>query len=76
MLKEAVDGLAVKPGKWYLDTTFGRGGHSAEILKQGGKVLVLDVDQESIEYGQRKFSDQINSLKLWSTSKNSLESLN
>ncbi|MCC6710796.1 MAG: 16S rRNA (cytosine(1402)-N(4))-methyltransferase RsmH [Candidatus Pacebacteria bacterium] len=59
MLKEAVDFLQVKPGKWYVDATFGRGGHTGEILSRGGKVIAFDFDQESINRGQEKFTEEI-----------------
>ena len=36
LLEEAVDGLAVKEGGVYVDGTFGRGGHSREILRELG----------------------------------------
>ena len=41
LLKEAVDGLAVRKGGRYVDGTFGRGGHSREIVRRGGEVLAL-----------------------------------
>ncbi|HET7175322.1 MAG TPA: 16S rRNA (cytosine(1402)-N(4))-methyltransferase RsmH [Gammaproteobacteria bacterium] len=50
LLKEAVDALTVQAGGIYLDGTFGRGGHSREILKRlgaEGKLLVLDRDPEA-----------------------------
>lgn len=64
MLQEAVDYLQVKPGEWYLDGTFGRGGHTAEILSRGGNVIALDFDQESINNGQEKFVQEITAGKL------------
>ena len=45
LLKETVDGLAVKKGGLYVDGTFGRGGHAREIVRRGGG---------RIEGGQRK----------------------
>ncbi len=59
LLHEAVDALQVEPGNWYIDATFGRGGHTREILSRGGKVLALDVDTEAIEYGQTEFKSAI-----------------
>jgi 16S rRNA (cytosine1402-N4)-methyltransferase len=37
LLMESVDGLAIKPDGVYIDTTFGGGGHSKEILNRLGK---------------------------------------
>lgn len=36
LLHEAVDGLAVREDGIYVDGTFGRGGHSREILRRLG----------------------------------------
>ena len=47
LLKEAVDGLAIKPNGVYIDATFGGGGHSREILKAlgpEGKLFAFDHD--------------------------------
>jgi 16S rRNA (cytosine1402-N4)-methyltransferase len=64
LLTEAVAGLNVHPDEWYLDGTFGRGGHTREILNQGGNVLALDFDQEAIEAGQQAFSKEISDKRL------------
>ncbi len=51
MLGEALAGLAIKPAGYYIDATFGRGGHSQAILKQlgpKGRLLVIDKDSEAI----------------------------
>ena len=48
LLKEAVDGLAVKPGGRYVDGTFGRGGHAREIVRRGGVVLGIDRDETAV----------------------------
>ena len=48
LLKEAVDGLAVKRGGRYVDGTFGRGGHSREIVRRGGEVLGIDRDDAAV----------------------------
>ena len=52
LLKEAVDALAVKAGGRYLDGTFGRGGHSREIVRRGGEVLGIDRDDAAVAAGQ------------------------
>lgn len=50
MLNEAVDALNIKEDGIYVDTTFGGGGHSKEILKQlgnKGKLIVFDHDKDA-----------------------------
>lgn len=64
MKAEAIDNLQVKPNDWYLDATFGRGGHTQAILDQGGNVIAFDVDQEAIEYGQEAFASYISDQRL------------
>lgn len=59
MLNDAVEALGVKQGAWYIDGTFGRGGHTRKILEQGGKVIAFDFDQEAIIYGQQTFKSEI-----------------
>jgi 16S rRNA (cytosine1402-N4)-methyltransferase len=52
MLEETVQALVRQENGIYIDCTFGRGGHSREILQQlgsGGKVLALDQDQDAID---------------------------
>ena len=54
LLREAVDALAVRPDGIYVDGTFGRGGHSREILARlgpNGKLVALDRDPEAIVAG-------------------------
>jgi 16S rRNA (cytosine1402-N4)-methyltransferase len=48
LLQKAVAGLKVKPGNLYIDATVGEGGHLKEILKEGGKILAIDWDQQQI----------------------------
>ena len=52
LLKETVENLNVKEGGKYIDATLGDGGHSLEILKRGGYVLGLDVNEKSLERAQ------------------------
>jgi 16S rRNA (cytosine1402-N4)-methyltransferase len=47
-LKETIEGLRVEKNKKYIDATLGGGGHSFEILRLGGIVLGIDVDQDAI----------------------------
>jgi 16S rRNA (cytosine1402-N4)-methyltransferase len=50
LLKEAVDGLAIKKDGVYVDATFGGGGHSREILKslgEKGRLVAFDHDADA-----------------------------
>ena len=48
LLQESVDGLNIRPDGIYVDTTFGGGGHSKEILKRLGKNgLLIGFDQDN-----------------------------
>ena len=56
LLNESIAGLNIKPDGIYIDATFGRGGHSAEILKQlssKGRLIALDRDDTAIMSAQR-----------------------
>lgn len=64
LLQPSIDALQVQPNHWYIDATFGRGGHTQEILHRGGKVLALDVDQEAIEWGKYEFAQEIREKQL------------
>lgn len=51
LFHEVIDGLDIKPDGYYVDGTFGRGGHSSEILKhlnESGRLIVFDKDDEAI----------------------------
>ncbi|WP_418637922.1 16S rRNA (cytosine(1402)-N(4))-methyltransferase RsmH [Winogradskyella sp.] len=51
LLKETVDGLAIKPDGVYVDVTFGGGGHSREILSRlgpDGKLYAFDQDKDAL----------------------------
>jgi 16S rRNA (cytosine1402-N4)-methyltransferase len=51
LLKEAVDGLDIKPDGVYVDVTFGGGGHSREILSRlgpNGKLFAFDQDKDAL----------------------------
>ena len=50
MPTEVMEHLAVKPGAWYVDCTFGAGGHSRTLLEQGAKVLAIDQDPLAASY--------------------------
>jgi 16S rRNA (cytosine1402-N4)-methyltransferase len=59
---EALAGLALEAGGYYVDATFGRGGHTALILQAlgpEGRVLAIDRDPQAIAAGQRHFAHEV-----------------
>lgn len=44
MLRECLEHLAIEPGRWYIDGTFGAGGHTRALLAAGARVLAVDRD--------------------------------
>lgn len=58
-LDQAIELLNVKPDCWYIDATFGGGGHTRNILSKGGKVLAFDFDEQAIEMGLEAFAQEI-----------------
>ena len=59
---EALAGLALEAGGYYVDATFGRGGHTALILEalgREGRLLALDRDPQAIEAGRRRFANEV-----------------
>ena len=57
LLAEAIEALNIDPNGKYIDCTFGRGGHSQEILNNlnaQGRLLAIDQDTQAIEYGKKK----------------------
>ncbi len=50
LLHETIEYLDIKPGRRYIDATLGGGGHTGEILKRGGEVLGIDVDQDALDH--------------------------
>ncbi|NOY63614.1 MAG: 16S rRNA (cytosine(1402)-N(4))-methyltransferase RsmH [Gammaproteobacteria bacterium] len=58
LLDEAVQALSVKSDGIYVDATFGRGGHSGQILKQlgvQGRLIAVDKDPEAVAAGERRY---------------------
>ena len=49
MLKQCMEGLAIKPGGCYVDATYGGGGHSREMLKHlsDGTLIAFDQDEDA-----------------------------
>lgn len=56
LLRESIDGLVTNPDGIYVDGTFGRGGHSREILaalSDRGRLIAFDKDPQAIGEGAR-----------------------
>ena len=50
LLNESIEGMNIQPGGVYVDVTFGGGGHSKEILRQGDETIRLfsfDQDEDA-----------------------------
>ncbi len=61
LLNEAVEQLIVDPQGFYVDGTFGRGGHSSLILQSlsaTGQLLAIDKDLAAIETARQKFANE------------------
>ena len=54
LLQEALEGLRVEKDAKYIDATLGGGGHTFEILRRGGIVLGIDVDEDALDYVKKK----------------------
>lgn len=60
LLDEAVRELVHDPDGFYIDGTFGRGGHSAKVLEQlseQGRLMAIDKDPEAIAHAHQRFGD-------------------
>ena len=61
LLNEAVDTLVGEGDGFYIDGTFGRGGHSALILSRladEGRLMAIDKDPEAIACADQRFADE------------------
>nr|WP_282449974.1 16S rRNA (cytosine(1402)-N(4))-methyltransferase RsmH [Microbulbifer sp. CAU 1566] len=61
LLREAVDALVVDPEGFYIDGTFGRGGHSALVLERlgaSGHLLAVDKDPQAIAFANSRFAGE------------------
>jgi 16S rRNA (cytosine1402-N4)-methyltransferase len=58
LAREAVEALALEADGYYVDATFGRGGHTALLLQalgREGRVLAIDRDPAAIAAGRARF---------------------
>ncbi len=62
LVEEALTALALEAGGYYVDATFGRGGHTARILEAlggEGRLLAIDRDAQAIAAGRARFADEV-----------------
>jgi 16S rRNA (cytosine1402-N4)-methyltransferase len=62
LLREAVDALGVRPDGFYIDGTYGRGGHSGEILSRlgaSGRLLAFDKDPQAVASARQRFAGDV-----------------
>lgn len=62
LVEETLSALALEAGGYYVDATFGRGGHTARILAAlggEGRVLALDRDPQAIAAGRERFAHEV-----------------
>ncbi|OGC38742.1 16S rRNA (cytosine(1402)-N(4))-methyltransferase, partial [candidate division WWE3 bacterium RBG_13_37_7] len=59
LLSEVLEHLKVNKGKKYIDCTLGDGGHAIEILKKGGIVLGLDINEESLQRAKQRITQEL-----------------
>lgn len=61
LLEESIAGLNIQPNGTYIDGTFGRGGHSKEILKQlgeKGRLIAIDQDPDAVSFAKQAIQDE------------------
>jgi len=54
LLTEVLEALQIEKGKKYIDATLGAGGHSREILVQGGDLLAIEADSHMIAVAEER----------------------
>ena len=62
LLKESIELLNINPKGTYIDCTLGEGGHSFAIYQKlnGGKLISIDADQETIDFVLEKYGKKDN----------------
>jgi 16S rRNA (cytosine1402-N4)-methyltransferase len=67
LLKEAIDFLDLKPGKFIIDGTIDGGGHSSEIIKKispNGILLGIDLDVEILKEAKKRIEKESRGLNV------------
>ncbi len=62
LLNEAIDALNIQSAGVYVDGTFGRGGHSSQILKRldAGRLISIDRDPTAKKCAEERFANEPN----------------
>ncbi|MES9822923.1 MAG: 16S rRNA (cytosine(1402)-N(4))-methyltransferase RsmH [Candidatus Thiodiazotropha endolucinida] len=58
LLQPSIEALKIDPAGIYVDATFGRGGHSRQILHalgERGQLLAIDRDPDAVAFGRKTF---------------------
>ncbi|NMB91508.1 16S rRNA (cytosine(1402)-N(4))-methyltransferase RsmH [candidate division WWE3 bacterium] len=58
LLKEALENLRVKKGGKYIDATLGDAGHTIEILKKGGSVLGIEINEGALVRARKRIEEE------------------
>lgn len=64
LLQESIEALRIKQGSRIIDGTLGGGGHTREIIRQGGIVLGIDIDDHAIQFVSNELNSEIELHKL------------
>ena len=66
LLRECIDGLAIRPEGIYLDGTLGGAGHSLEIAKRltTGRLIGVDRDTAALEAAQKRLAEHMDKVTL------------
>ncbi|MES9993095.1 MAG: 16S rRNA (cytosine(1402)-N(4))-methyltransferase RsmH [Candidatus Thiodiazotropha sp.] len=62
LLQPAIEALKIDPAGIYIDATFGRGGHSRQILDElgdQGQLLAIDRDPQAVAHGREMFAQDV-----------------
>jgi 16S rRNA (cytosine1402-N4)-methyltransferase len=60
LLNEAMEALSITPNGWYIDGTYGRGGHTRAILVKlsaQGRVLAIDKDEAAVSHAKQEWRE-------------------
>lgn len=59
MLHACLEALAPGPGRWIVDATFGAGGHTRALLREGASVFAIDRDPDARTRAAQLASDRL-----------------